>query len=78
MSKEVIKERTGNKLKKMIGGNKVDKYLKEVQYVYVRKRLVGRNKILNLWENIKWLIVKRIYKVYKMECEGIKKIPWKY
>ena len=47
MSKEVIKERTGNKLKKMIGGNKVAKYLKEVQYVYARKRLVGRNKIPN-------------------------------
>ena len=52
----------------------VKKYLEEGEYVYIRKRVIGRNKIQNFWDDKKWLIIRRRENVYDIKNEGINKI----
>ena len=51
----------------------VNIYLEEGEYFYIKKRVLGRNKHQNFWEDKKWHIIQRRENVYEIEHNGIKK-----
>ena len=75
ISEEVIKNKKCKKKSSDVQKKEdVDKYLEEGEYVYIRKGVLGRNKLQNFWDDKKWLIIRRRENVYEIENEGIKKI----